>query len=83
MSARGPFILRSALRPNQISFSHSLDPKLSFSKLVGCKRQIYYFSVLLSQKSGLAARGTSASFPGYHWVFSAQTCSTQSAGPNP
>jgi hypothetical protein len=35
------------------------------------------------QKSGLSARGTSASFPEYHWMFSAQTCSVQLAGPNP
>ena len=39
--------------------------------------------VLAPQKSGLSARGTSASFPGYHWMFSAQACSAQSAGPLP
>jgi hypothetical protein len=32
------------------------------------------------QKSGLFARGTSASFPEYHWVFSAQACSSHSLG---
>ncbi len=32
----------------------------------------------LRQKSGLSARGTAASFPEYHWMFSAQTASAQS-----
>ena len=32
------------------------------------------------QKSGLFARGTSASCPGYHWMFSAQACSSHSLG---
>jgi hypothetical protein len=29
------FVLRSALRPNQISFSHSLDPEQKSARLVG------------------------------------------------
>jgi hypothetical protein len=33
------------------------------------------------QKSGLAAIGTSAYFPEYHWVFSAQACSSHSPMP--
>src|ERR1700746_200653 len=32
------------------------------------------------QKSGLAARGISASLPEYHWMFSAQTISGQPSG---
>ena len=32
------------------------------------------------QKSGLSARGTSASFPEYHWMFSAQASSSHSFG---
>jgi len=32
------------------------------------------------QKSDLSARGTSASCPGYHWVFSAQACSSHGLG---
>jgi hypothetical protein len=35
------------------------------------------------QKSGLSARGTSASFPEYHWMFSAQASSAQSVGSFP
>jgi hypothetical protein len=31
------------------------------------------------QKSGLSARGTAESFPGYHWRFSAQTSSNRSS----
>ena len=38
---------------------------------------------LVGQKSDLSARGTSASFPEYHWMFSAQASSSQSAGPLP
>jgi hypothetical protein len=37
-------------------------------------------TLLAPQKSGLAARGTSASFPEYHWMFSAQACSSHSLG---
>ena len=40
---------------------------------------IDYGTPTADQKSGLSARGTSASFPGYHWMFSAQACSDQSA----
>jgi hypothetical protein len=38
---------------------------------------------LAPQKSGLSARGTAASFPEYHWMFSAQTASAQSPRPRP
>ncbi len=38
---------------------------------------------LAPQKSGLSARGTSAAFPEYHWMFSAQASSAQSAAPLP
>jgi hypothetical protein len=39
--------------------------------------------IFAAQKSGLSARGTAASFPEYHLVFSAQTDSTQSPRPRP
>src|SRR6516162_7707387 len=35
---------------------------------------------LAAQKSGLSARGTSASFPEYHWMFSEQASSCHSFG---
>jgi hypothetical protein len=49
----------------------------------GTPLPILPYTFLTTQKSGLAARGTSASFPGYHWMFSAQASSAQSAGPPP
>ena len=35
------FVLRLALRPNQISFSHSLDPKPTFGRVSSCNHQTY------------------------------------------
>ena len=51
--------------------------------LLRTPRPILPYTFLATQKSGLSARGTSASFPGYHWMFSAQACSAQAAGPPP
>jgi hypothetical protein len=35
------FVFRSALRPNQFSFSHSQDPERAFTQAQGCGRQNY------------------------------------------
>jgi hypothetical protein len=39
--------------------------------------------LLCFQKSRLSACGTSAFFPGYHWMFSAHACSNQVVGSLP
>jgi hypothetical protein len=51
--------------------------------LVGTPLPILPSTVLAPQKSALSASGTSASCPGYHWMFSAQASSSQLTGPPP
>ena len=40
-------------------------------------------AIRLVQKSGLSARGTSAAFPEYHWMFSVQIFSGRLPEPRP
>ena len=51
----------------------------------GCTIGDFQFGLLQTrrhakfQKSGLSAWGTAEFFPGYHWMFWAQTCSSRSS----
>jgi hypothetical protein len=81
-------IKRQVVRGMRLVHAHTSDLMILVVKHRDLARaaaivQASFVTFIAAQKSGLSARGTAASCPEYHMMFSAQTASVQSPRPRP